>query len=70
MRITYDSSVDAAYIYLIPEITDGQVAKTYTCDPLGVGGQINLDFDSSGILLGIEVLDANKKLPHVLLKDT
>ncbi len=69
MRFTYDSSADAAYIYLVPEITPGQVAKTYACDPLEVGGQINLDFDSSGKLLGVEVLDASKRLPEALLKE-
>ena len=68
MKITYDRSVDAAYIYLVSEITAGQVVKTYPCDPSEVGGQINLDFDSSGKLLGIEVLDASKKLSEALLK--
>jgi len=68
MRITYDLSVDAVYIYLTPAIDHGQVHKTYTCDPVEVGGQINLDFDALGRLLGIEVLDASRKLPEVLLK--
>jgi uncharacterized protein YuzE len=68
VKITYDRSVDAAYIYLVPEITSGQVVKTYACNPSEVGGQINLDFDSSGKLLGIEVLDASRKLSEALLK--
>lgn len=68
MRITYDRSVDAAYIYLVPEIGRGQVKKTYTCDPTAIGGLINLDFDVSGRLLGIEVLDATRKLPEALLR--
>jgi len=66
MKITYDRSADAAYIYLA--VFQGQVGKMYACDPIEVGGQINLDFDLSGRLLGIEVLDASHKLPRELLE--
>jgi uncharacterized protein YuzE len=68
MRNTYDPKVDSAYIYLVEEIPLGGVARTYPCDPREVQGQINLDFDSNGRLLGIEVLDARKKLPEGLLE--
>ena len=68
MRITYDPKADAAYIYLVDEIRPGGVARTYPCDPREVNGQINLDFDSEGRLLGIEVLDARRKLPEDLLR--
>jgi uncharacterized protein YuzE len=62
MKITYDRRVDAAYIYLgRPGSTS--IEWTYECDPLQVKGQINLDFDAEGRLVGIEVLDASKKLP-------
>jgi uncharacterized protein YuzE len=37
------------------------------CDPLEVNGQINLDFDDSGRLIGVEVLDARRLLPGELL---
>jgi uncharacterized protein YuzE len=67
MKISYDAKVDAAYIYLAEEIGVGHVAKTYSCDPVEVGGEINLDFDAEGHLIGIEVLDASKKLPTGLL---
>ncbi len=33
MRISYDASVDAAYIRLADEIGVGGVAFTYGCDP-------------------------------------
>jgi uncharacterized protein YuzE len=33
-----------------------------------VGGQINLEFDEAGRLVGIEVLDASRLLPKVLLR--
>jgi len=67
MKLSYDRSVDAAYIQIEAEIDAGGVAKTYPCDPLEVGGEINLDFDAEGRLIGIEVLDASKKLPPGVL---
>jgi uncharacterized protein YuzE len=66
MKITYDKEVDAAYIYL-KEIMPGGVAKTHCCNSDEVDGMINLDFNSEGILLGIEVINASKKLPEELL---
>lgn len=62
MRITYDKTVDAAYIYIVDSISPGEVEITYTCDPKEAG-MINLDFDKNGRLLGIEILGASKKLP-------
>ena len=67
MRITYDSEADAASIYFT-EIRPGGVTRTYSCDPSEVGSDIHLDFDSDGRLLGVEVLDASRKLPKDLLK--
>jgi uncharacterized protein YuzE len=69
MRIEYDAKVDAAYIYLVEEIGAGSVAMTYPCDPLQVNGEINLDFDAGGRLLGVEVLDASRFLPKSLLEN-
>nr|WP_275297649.1 DUF2283 domain-containing protein [Streptomyces sp. CdTB01] len=40
----------------------------YACDPVGVGGMINLDFDEQGRLIGIEALAASSKLPAYLLQ--
>jgi len=68
MKITYDRSADAAYLYLVGDIAAGGIAKTYCCDPIEVNGQIQLDFDEQGRLVGIEVLDASRLLPpNVLL---
>jgi uncharacterized protein YuzE len=36
------------------------VSKTKACDPSAVDGQIHLDFDDQGRLLGIEILDASE----------
>ena len=68
MRITLDRHANAAYIYFVP-IGPGGVAKSYPCDPLGVGGMINLDFDAEGRLIGIEVLDASGKLPTRVIEE-
>ena len=63
MRVIFDERIDAAYIQPADEIGDGAVTKTYICDPSGIGGMINLDFNSAGVLIGIEVLGAKSKLP-------
>jgi len=67
VRVTYDPTADAAYIYLVDEIGAGGVAWTYLCDPREMDGMINLDFDHDGHLVGIEVMDARSKLPQSLL---
>lgn len=67
LRVTFDAEVDASYIYLVDEIGPGEVAKTYCCDPIDVGGMVNLDFDAAGRLLGIEILGARSYLDPRLL---
>jgi len=67
MNVRYDVRADAAYVSLIDEIGAGGVARTYLCDPQDIGGMINLDFDSKGRLVGVEILDASKLLPEELL---
>ena len=68
MRVEYDASVDAAYIYLVPKIPAGGVERTVPVDPRQIDGMINLDFDSDGRLVGIEVLDASQFLSPELLR--
>ena len=68
MKFTFDSSVDAAYIRLAKDDDAVQFSFTYSCDPAEVSGDINLDFDINGRLIGIEILQATKKLPLSLLK--
>lgn len=57
MKIEIDNEADAAYIYTKSEIEEGEVAKT-----IEVNESIILDFDSSGKLIGIEILNASKNL--------
>lgn len=67
--MTYDRGADAAYIYLIGgRLRPGRAAFTYTCDPAQVKGQIQLDFDEEGRLIGIEVLAASQLLPPQALR--
>ncbi len=69
MMVRLDKSIDAAYIRLKNEINEGEVAKTYPCDFKSVGFELNLDFDESGVLIGIEVHHASKHLPPALLNN-
>lgn len=54
MRITYDPEADAAYFYM--------AVKTDVPETREVDGDINLDFDVAERLVGVEVLDASKRL--------
>ena len=67
VKVTYDQVANAAYIYFTDPGARVSVARMYACDPVEVGGMINLDFDSQGLLAGIEVLGASAKLPQYLL---
>jgi uncharacterized protein YuzE len=62
MKIQYDKDVDAAYIYLEHPIKEGEVKKT-----IKVKEDINVDFDDSGRLLGVEILNASKHLNKKLI---
>lgn len=65
IKLTYDKQADAAYIYFSTFPVD-KVEKTYSCDPKEINGMINLDF-VEGKLVGVEVMDASKKLAKELL---
>lgn len=68
MKVTYDASVDAAYIYL-RGIGPGGVAHTHVVEPREIEiDMINLDFDEDSRLIGIEVLSASRHLPPEVLK--
>ncbi|MEV7325091.1 DUF2283 domain-containing protein [Streptomyces sp. NPDC093970] len=68
VRVTYDNTANAAYIYLTQPQVCVRAAYMYACDPVDVDGMINLDFDEQGRLIGIEVLAASSKLPEYLLR--
>ena len=65
MRITYDREADALYIaFGDGPATVGQ-PQGYVQE---VGEGIALDWDGEGRLLGIDILDASKKLPPEALR--
>lgn len=69
-KITYDSSIDAAYVYFqLSENTNGIVSKTHCCDPEEVWGMINIDFDKDGKIFWIELIPASLYLSDETLKD-
>ncbi|MBP2412064.1 uncharacterized protein YuzE [Arthrobacter stackebrandtii] len=72
MEITYDSQADAAYIRIGGPIADGQATQQLNAiETPGGNGEITLDFDDAGHLLGVEVLFASSVLaPDVLTTAT
>jgi uncharacterized protein YuzE len=72
LRVTYDGSEDAAYIYL-REIEDSGAKQTLGLMSLDealepfTAHNLLLDFDEEQHLIGIEVLNASETLPRELL---
>jgi uncharacterized protein YuzE len=69
MRVTYDNQADAAYIYL-REIELGGAKATVPVigEDSVLAGEVILDVDADGRLIGIEVLNAKRGLPEQLLE--
>lgn len=63
LRVTFDREADGAYIYL-RDIEPGGVAETVVCDDVPV----NLDLDTQGQLVGIEILSASRVLPMEVIR--
>lgn len=61
---SYDSQADAAYIYLTHPIAAGAATRTVPFDP--TIGMFNLDLDTDGHVLGLEIL-GGQHLPPALL---
>ncbi|WP_169953346.1 DUF2283 domain-containing protein [Microbispora sp. H11081] len=67
MRIDHDSENNVAYIYLVDEIGEGEAVTQIEVEDDELRGEIVLDLDREGRLLGIEVLGASRILrPEVL----
>jgi uncharacterized protein YuzE len=70
MRVTYDAAADAAYVHLVGTIAHGESAtQIHSIMTPGDRGEVALDFDADGRLLGIEVLHASAVLPAAVLAD-
>ena len=61
MKVDFDREADSAYIYF-KEIIPGEVVQT-----ISLNDSINVDLDSEGKTLGIEILEASKNLPSAAL---
>ena len=65
MRVTYDPEADAAYAYLVDHIEPGEAVRQV----IAHDGDVVLDLDAKGRLLGVEVLGAKRLLrPETLLR--
>ena len=58
MRVTRDPLAGAAYIYLVDTISRGEVHRSVAVHD----GNVVLDLDANGRLLGVEILDAERLL--------
>lgn len=67
MTITYDPSVDAAYVRL-SDTQKSVGAESFSIDDLIPFGDINIDFDNNRHIVGFEILNASKYLAQDLLK--
>lgn len=61
--LRYDPEVDAAYATIGRPIRPGEASRQLHVElPDGVPGEIILDFDRDGHLLGVEILGATRLL--------
>lgn len=61
-RIVRDPEVDAAYVYLVDTIRDGEAVTQIRVQPPKGNAEILLDFDAEGMFLGVEVIGASEIL--------
>lgn len=68
MKLTYDQTVNAAYLYVREPAGDyGPISTVCLADP-EMPGSVNLDFGFDEKLVGIEFLSARELLPESLLQ--
>jgi len=66
MRVTYDDEANAAYLELEDDVAEGSAVENVVVERPG-RGDIVLDFDADGRLLGVEVIGATKLLHTAVL---
>ncbi|MEU6414164.1 DUF2283 domain-containing protein [Microbispora sp. NPDC046933] len=67
MRIEHDRENDVAYVYLVDRIDAGEAETQVQVEADELRGEIVLDLDRNGTLLGIEIIGASYVLrPEVL----
>ena len=68
MKLEVDREADAAYVTLVDAIAPGQASRQVRVPLDFAAGEVVLDFDHAGRLLGVEVLGAGSLLPEELLQ--
>lgn len=69
MKLTYDEQANAAYVMLVQAIEPGEsVNQLHSFQTPGGKGELILDFDSDGRILGLEILGARQVLRPDVLK--
>ncbi|WP_448612624.1 DUF2283 domain-containing protein [Modestobacter sp. URMC 112] len=68
LRLTWDGETDAGYLYLADIAPGAAVNQRVVGNPVQGIGDVVLDFDPEGRLLGVEFLDS-RLLPQRLRAD-
>lgn len=68
VRLTYDSTADAAYVYFVDTIGAGEVARTVASMLELDRSFIAFDLDVDGKVLGMEILGASRVLAQETLQ--
>ncbi|MFI5958413.1 DUF2283 domain-containing protein [Cryptosporangium sp. NPDC051539] len=66
MRITVDAEANAAYVEIAPDVQDGDAVEQVVIER-PERGDVVLDFDAAGHLLGVEIIGANELLRRSVL---
>ncbi|GAB3874500.1 hypothetical protein GCM10029964_016570 [Kibdelosporangium lantanae] len=62
MRITFDPEADAAYVEFVADVRDGEAVTQIVVEDSRIRGEVVLDLDVDGRLLGVEILGVSDVL--------
>lgn len=62
MHILYDAVANAAYLSLVRSVDPGEAVSQVVVEDPRLRGEVILDLDKAGFLLGVEVLGARDLL--------
>jgi uncharacterized protein YuzE len=67
MRITYDPSADMGYVRLVEPTTPGSVHRSVVIEHDALQGDVVIDLDGEGRIIGFEIFQGRKQLPREVL---
>ncbi|MFD0888139.1 DUF2283 domain-containing protein [Streptosporangium algeriense] len=70
MRVEHDTDNDVAYVYLVEEIAPGEAKTQILVEHPALRGEVILDLDEYGRLLGVEVIGASAVLSPETLAES